>query len=81
MELFKKIFIDTLWLEDCCWFFKILLYLVLKKFYFSNVFCLNDLISWSHGVTNSSSKIFTMDETHPGVEDQDMTQVLYKPSK
>lgn len=22
-----------------------------------------------------------MDETHPGVEDQDMTQVLYKPSK
>lgn len=81
MELFKKIFIDTLSLENCCWFFKILLYFVLKKFYFSNVFCQNDLISWSHGITNSSSKIFTMDETHPGVEDQDMTQVLYKPSK
>lgn len=80
MELFKNIFIDTLWLEDCCWFFKIL-YLVLKKFYFSNVFCLNDLISWSHGITNSSSNIFTMDETHPGVEDQDMTQVLHKLSK
>lgn len=43
MELFKKIFIDTLWLEDCCWFL-ILLYFVLKKFYFSNVFCLMDLI-------------------------------------